>query len=659
MIQILLLLVLISSIGGIKVEDSKQNEKQIKYVGPIVYSNEKPPIVVFPTPTSTAIPGDRTAQYNVSLKDASIEYVPFPYQELPVLIYKSKDNPPIHMVSDEVSNSSSNIDKRLGETANIGNQRGGRALKWSNFKLFNDKPLVMKTQKRGPFDYNGLNSMSTHMIDMNNSSPFGSLNSQLSLANAPHVVYSGHPPIHVFPQPIIIKEPEFSEMAASETYHSLKSPTSGNTYETPVSTSNKNDESKSSPASTQFYSYSGTPLGSGNSKSYGFRVKTRGNKQDTDYSSSNNYENYDDTYSPQHSDGSSDSQPDDTKFKPSSHSNSIGSDSSNEKDYDREYDRPIESYSREKSREKYPKYSSTNWMDWDSTDNSWLSSLFGYNRYPSRLKRPMTLSIVNSPTNEHLVFAASPGNPFEMENMALMNPHIRHNGWVTAMNPMRPTSSAIRPVYSSFSNLFNYRRPPMPAPPPSPYYLSPTTRFSPGLVPPSANVPPMKTLGLMPPMMGLPSVSYPLRIPISPFMMYGMRRPTIGLNGDLAFAESTRNTTNNGGPKKWANIHDDFQMSGSHVQPTYVLPSAKPTGASIQKKPPIIIYQGLRPPVHVYKQPNTTIGSNSEVQNSLMSALQKLQENQEKTESYLSDEQTTTSNPYYQFFTTEDSLQFL
>merc|ERR1712038_2145825 len=72
-------------------------EPPVKYGGPIVYSGEKPPIIHFPPPPSD------TVSYNAAGKGKggsppAIKYVPLPHHDLPVLIYTSDSQPPIHVV---------------------------------------------------------------------------------------------------------------------------------------------------------------------------------------------------------------------------------------------------------------------------------------------------------------------------------------------------------------------------------------------------------------------------------------------------------------------------------------------------------------------------------------------------------------------------------
>lgn len=71
--------------------------KPVRYAGPIVYSGDKPPIVHFPKPSrpQSGYGGYRGRQRKAP---TSIKYVPLPHHDLPVLIYQSDSQPPIHVV---------------------------------------------------------------------------------------------------------------------------------------------------------------------------------------------------------------------------------------------------------------------------------------------------------------------------------------------------------------------------------------------------------------------------------------------------------------------------------------------------------------------------------------------------------------------------------
>jgi len=104
--------------------------KGVKYAGPIVYTNEKPPIIHFPKPPKVSL--IISPEINFILRKPSvclwvckyvriwtvcvsqgalsgggwgkggpnsIKYIPLPHHDLPILIYQSDFNPPIHVVS--------------------------------------------------------------------------------------------------------------------------------------------------------------------------------------------------------------------------------------------------------------------------------------------------------------------------------------------------------------------------------------------------------------------------------------------------------------------------------------------------------------------------------------------------------------------------------
>ncbi|XP_076346535.1 uncharacterized protein LOC143244908 [Tachypleus tridentatus] len=85
----------------LKIEDSQSRQVQklpIKYGGPVVYSGLPPPVVHFPSFPQNP----KTTSYGKGEEGSSpsrpIEYIPFPFQDLPVLIYQSQRDPPIHVV---------------------------------------------------------------------------------------------------------------------------------------------------------------------------------------------------------------------------------------------------------------------------------------------------------------------------------------------------------------------------------------------------------------------------------------------------------------------------------------------------------------------------------------------------------------------------------
>lgn len=75
----------------------KGYEPAVQYAGPIIYTDELPPIIKFPHPPSSQ--KVHTGGYGkASNKHSEVKFVPLPHHELPVLIYQSEHNPPIHVV---------------------------------------------------------------------------------------------------------------------------------------------------------------------------------------------------------------------------------------------------------------------------------------------------------------------------------------------------------------------------------------------------------------------------------------------------------------------------------------------------------------------------------------------------------------------------------
>lgn len=125
-----------------------------------------------------------------------------------------------------------------------------------------------------------------------------------------------------------------------------------------------------------------------------------------------------------------------------------------------------------------------------------------------------------------------------------------------------------------------------------------------------------------PQMMGSGSSSYPVKMPFLPLSPF-MARPSFAnsltsfttrpltLGSDLSFAESIKkynfaNTTGLGSSSNSngnGNKGDKMTGQASHHHASIVSPVSSKLVPSHLQKPPIIVYQGIKPPVHVYKQP--------------------------------------------------------
>ncbi|GFX55155.1 uncharacterized protein TNCV_1156161 [Trichonephila clavipes] len=71
-----------------------QDERDsVKYKGPVVYSNLPPPVLYFPN-----FPPNPKISSRGDSDEKRVEYVPFPYKDLPLLVYQSENQPPVHVV---------------------------------------------------------------------------------------------------------------------------------------------------------------------------------------------------------------------------------------------------------------------------------------------------------------------------------------------------------------------------------------------------------------------------------------------------------------------------------------------------------------------------------------------------------------------------------
>ena len=619
-----------------------------------MYSNEKPPVVLFPSPS----PIENKIVQNT--KNDQIEYVPFPYQEFPVLIYKSKNNPPLHLASNQNTQNNSeisNFDKRFGQ-ALTGSERTSRAIKsWSQFnELLNKNSGLFK-----PSDSNKeFISKSQKYISINNDLLNSTFENQNKL-NYPHAVYTGHPPIHIFPQPIIIKgkDSEFGEETSASESNGL--------YVSYKDSKNKNEIENSSSETSETSQAIPSSQGSSSSgmKNIDNRVETGGNKyygeypSDFDEAQSQSTQYSEDPYESESERG------EDERYSKNS-------------DEAKEFDKEAKSQYRDSNykiryREKYNPYSTL----WDpEVDYAWLSALFGgnYAKWP-KYKRTYPYGAASSDALSYANLNS------DFDNMALLNQAMRQPNWLSMYNsnpmysansmystnsmyntnPMyssnyyRPSPSAVRPTYT-LNNLLSYR-PRHNAIPSTPYYsrYNPTYGYS--TSPSTLSQANLRPLMYNPSLLGLPSLSYPVKVPLTSYPMYRYRPVTYGYgnsygngfsnlhhnsNGDLAFAESNTKLNVSKYMKKYSNDFDEMIGSASHTSPSFSIAPPNQNSQQTIKKPPIIIYQGIRPPIHVYHQSNAQNNLNSDVN------VNEIKTSNEAIE--VSTEQNT-ENPYSQFFT--------
>lgn len=685
----------------IEMTSSGQQGDAVMYAGPIVYSDQRPPVLVYPKPTLADItPQDVKNKLN----EGKVEYVPFPFQDLPVLIYKSNTTPPVHLVDEssvvEGGQSRSNVDKRTGDLETIASShRTAKSLSdaISKLNILNISADKIKKAISG---------------------------TEKPTMVYPHLLYSGQPPIHVYTQPIMnqpiaIAQPVgFGEqMSASDKINHatrIKSPHHIEDINIAAASNNNYDSPSSAPPSTATstqYSYgSSAPAGGGTSRDrdrsrYGYRVSGGGGgsggsgsskpsmnrepvQQETDQYQ--NYDDYDSGYGSQSQSSDSYNDPYDNNVAPAQSSSSANNDDyrapaanspppqqqslpplpppavakyqdkypeakypdnkyqdvkyqdkypdtkyqdTKYQDYEREPERPVRGRYPTKSsyryRPRYPSSSFNDYNDWDtsptSAERGWLSSLFGgYNRwrpqqkYRSPFALGSELSLSNYPALGQLNLDA---DSFSLMRQPIMPPiqnfRPAPNHW---FNPRPlPLPSAFRPTLAlpGLGNLyggvagFGQHRPQHHQPPPP--YLAGSS-----LMPIS-----VRPFNFLPPMMGSGSNSYPVKVPfmqLGPFMRPPFAgpfggRPMVGPS-DMSFAESLKkynfsNTTGLGGVGLGKSGGDKMVSAATFQQSSFVSPAAgKPVPSHLQK-PPIIVYQGIKAPVHVYKAPVDTISQNA------------------------------------------------
>ncbi|GIY70755.1 uncharacterized protein CEXT_476651 [Caerostris extrusa] len=78
--------------------DEQDESTKMKYKGPVVYSNLPPPVLYFPN-----FPPKPKIANRGDGHESHIEYVPFPFKDLPLLVYESQSQPPVHVVEKEAN----------------------------------------------------------------------------------------------------------------------------------------------------------------------------------------------------------------------------------------------------------------------------------------------------------------------------------------------------------------------------------------------------------------------------------------------------------------------------------------------------------------------------------------------------------------------------
>ncbi|ODN06401.1 hypothetical protein Ocin01_00276 [Orchesella cincta] len=249
------------SMVGEGLMSSPHGSKGVRYAGPIVYTNEKPPIIYFPPPPKNAKPG--FGGYGIFGKNKSpksIKYVPMPHHDLPVLIYTSDKTPPIHMIqppsndgpihqatqhapirdfgprlrpgleapssfvpTGSLSSIYSGIPEytqgrimtttyeipstSYGNPVNPFGSPVGSSDSFSSSSIQNDNTAPpphqqQQQQNSGPGPQPAIGYHLPATVQVNNQKPvYVSQPGGPPRKNLPHIMYSGHPPIHIFNEP--------------------------------------------------------------------------------------------------------------------------------------------------------------------------------------------------------------------------------------------------------------------------------------------------------------------------------------------------------------------------------------------------------------------------------------------------------------------------
>ncbi|GBM73203.1 hypothetical protein AVEN_228982-1 [Araneus ventricosus] len=115
-----------------------EEPRKLKYRGPVVYSNLPPPVLYFPS-----FPPDPKISSRGDAEEKSIEYVPFPYENLPLLVYQSDNQPPVHVV--EKSRDSPQPTQPKDNNAKIQQQSGPAAPEMPDY-MKNNQQQYQNTQ---------------------------------------------------------------------------------------------------------------------------------------------------------------------------------------------------------------------------------------------------------------------------------------------------------------------------------------------------------------------------------------------------------------------------------------------------------------------------------------------------------------------------------
>ncbi|GAB6029561.1 hypothetical protein CHUAL_005306 [Chamberlinius hualienensis] len=222
--------------------------RPVAYAGPIVYSEEKPPVIQYPLPP--AVSNYKPSTGNDNSYAHRVSYVPLPFEDLPILIYKSKSKP----LAQELKRR-----QLLGNYINRYNNRYGSAWNGLNYpKNVNTysnvaygsggnyflptapKPYYIVKPATNPTVYfpqvRPSNVNQNHNRNHYNSGNSGSnmYYNGATKQQPPHIVYSGHPPIHVYQQPVVSPTMSYGKSLHNGNHHNFHAKMQSNVYQPPV-----------------------------------------------------------------------------------------------------------------------------------------------------------------------------------------------------------------------------------------------------------------------------------------------------------------------------------------------------------------------------------------------------------------------------------------
>ncbi|KAF8770510.1 hypothetical protein HNY73_018029 [Argiope bruennichi] len=138
----------------------EEEPRKLKYRGPVVYSNLPPPVLYFPN-----FPPNPKISSRGDGEEKTIEYVPYPYENLPLLVYQSDNQPPVHVV--EKNQDSTQGAQPQNNNAQVHQQSGPPAPAMPDY-LKNNQQQYQNMQPQTQKDSNSYNAAPQLFPDLEN-----------------------------------------------------------------------------------------------------------------------------------------------------------------------------------------------------------------------------------------------------------------------------------------------------------------------------------------------------------------------------------------------------------------------------------------------------------------------------------------------------------